>query len=312
MWASILLNSRHHSDDSQLSGFECELFFSPLGSFRIWSAGIFEISWGAVDGLPPRSSIDSQGKSLSTKKQSLNASLVCPNPENFGVVHKTRVLSVPKHALHFYGVFFAPQQQRTRMDRFARVFFWELNQDETLKQSCLNMLHESIFFSRNYFEGCKNIDVFDLVLQFGKYWQTSLWSRQTKTIAEIFHALSKSRKLRSQSLQRGRAKASVLSVPKHALHFYGFSFAPAAENKDGQIFLRFFWELNQDETLKQSCLNMLHESIFCPEIILKAAKTLMYSILFCNLENTGGHHFEAARPKPLLKSSMLCPNLEKN
>ena len=72
----------------------------------------------------------------------------------------------------------------------------------------------------------------------------------------------------------------------------------------------FFWELNQDETLKQSCLNMLHESIFFPEIILKAAKTLMYSILFCNLENTGGHHFEAARPKPLLKSSMFCPNLE--
>ena len=129
------------------------------------------------------------------------------------------------------------------------------------------------FFSRNYFEGCKNIDVFDLVLQFGKYWQTSLWSRQTKTIAEIFHALSKSRKLRSQSLQRGRAKASVLSVPKHALHFYGFSFAPAAENKDGQIFLRFFWELNQDETLKQSCLNMLHESIFfCPKLFWRLQK----------------------------------------
>ena len=29
-----------------------------------------------------------KGKSLSTKKQSLKASLVCPNPENFGVVQK--------------------------------------------------------------------------------------------------------------------------------------------------------------------------------------------------------------------------------
>ena len=97
------------------------------------------------------------------------------------------------------------------------------------------------FFSRNYFEGCKNIDVFDLVLQFGKYWRTSLCSRQTKTIAEIFHALSKSRKLRSQSLQRGRAKASVLSVPKHALHFYGFSFAPQQQRTRMDRFARVFF-----------------------------------------------------------------------
>ena len=45
--------------DSQLSGLKHV-------SFRIWSAAILETSWGAADGWL-RSSIDSQGKSLSTK-----------------------------------------------------------------------------------------------------------------------------------------------------------------------------------------------------------------------------------------------------
>jgi len=64
-----LLNSRHQEDDSQLSGFECELLLSPLVSFGIWAAGFLEISWGAADGPWPGSSIHSQGKSLSTKNQ---------------------------------------------------------------------------------------------------------------------------------------------------------------------------------------------------------------------------------------------------
>ena len=42
--------------------------------------------------------------------------------------------------------------------------------------------------------------------------------------------------------------------------FMAFLLGPSS--KDGQIFLRFFWELNQDEKLKQSCLNVLHESNF--------------------------------------------------
>ena len=41
----------------------------------------------------------------------------------------------------------------------------------------------------------------------------SFGSRQTKTITEIFHFLSRSRKPRSQKLQQGRAKTRVLSVP---------------------------------------------------------------------------------------------------
>ena len=50
--------------------------------------------------------------------------------------------------------------------------------------------------------------------------------RQAKTITEIFEFPSKSRKSRSQNLQWGRARTRVLLVPKHALHFHGFSFAP--------------------------------------------------------------------------------------
>ena len=49
-----------------------------------------------------------------------------------------------------------------------------------------------------------------------KYWKTSLGRRQTKTITELLDFRSKSRKSRSQNLQRGPPKSRLLSVPKHA------------------------------------------------------------------------------------------------
>ena len=44
--------------------------------------------------------------------------------------------------------------------------------------------------------------------------------------------------------------------------------AIASENQDGKICLCFFWEVSQDETLKEACLRMLHEPVFfCFETI---------------------------------------------
>ena len=43
---------------------------------------------------------------------------------------------------------------------------------------------------------------------------------------------------------------------------------------------------------------------------LMAARHWCIRSLFANLENTGRHHLKAGRPKPSLKSSIFCPNLE--
>ena len=53
-------------------------------------------------------------------------------------------------------------------------------------------------------DGCETLMCSITFCKSVRYWQTSLGSRQTTTITEIFHFLSKSRKSRSQTLQRAR------------------------------------------------------------------------------------------------------------
>lgn len=87
----------------------------------------------------------------------------------------------------------------------------------------LNSLHTLLKTSEGKYttemqplEGCKTLTYSITFCKSVKYWKTSLGRRQTKTITELLDFRSKSRKSRSQNLQRGPPKSRLLSVPKHA------------------------------------------------------------------------------------------------
>ena len=102
-------------------------------------------------------------------------------------------------------------------------------------------------------DGCETLMCSINFCKSGKYPGTSLGGRQTKTITGIFHFPS--------IMVRKPGCYWCRSMPYISVNFFG---APAAfrtkmEQKKPR---RFLWKICQGETLKESCLNMLHESVF--------------------------------------------------